>query len=200
MHQFKAHIPHSKIWTVVVGIVIVAILGAHLLGFKYFSSLVSASGYLWPLFAAAVFVVAWHMWKFRSLHVSNSDTDVSNADVIARDGLHWHPEITIYVKGVRQQIPQMGLTNMDMSALHMMHKQMQMKHMHDGPNDQGVIHLKFEGLVLRRDITLGQFFKKWGKDMRSLGSSIRMTVNRVENKEFENYVMHDKDKIEIHYE
>ena len=29
----------------------------------------------------------------------------SNPDIIARNGLHWHPELAIYVKGEKQEIP-----------------------------------------------------------------------------------------------
>jgi len=47
---------------------------------------------------------------------------------------------------------------------------------------------------------LENFFRNWGKDMRSFGANMRMTVNGVENTEFENYMMRDGDKIELRYD
>ena len=70
-------------------------------------------------------------------------------------------------------------------------------HTHD---DLPLIHLEFSGMVRQQDITLGQFFKNWDKDMRSFGTNMNMTVNGEENTEYENYVMHDKDKIELRFD
>jgi hypothetical protein len=36
--------------------------------------------------------------------------------------------------------------------------------------------------------------------MKSFGSNMRMTVNGKDNFDFENYVMQDKDKIELFYD
>lgn len=114
---------------------------------------------------------------------------VPESDIISRNGFHWHPELTIYVKGVRQEIPE----NIGIGAVH------QPIHTHDD-SDQGVVHMEFQGLVRKQDTTLGQFFKNWGKDMRSFGTDMKMTVNGQENTEYENYIMQDKDKIELNYE
>src|SRR3989344_5002745 len=62
------------------------------------------------------------------------------------------------------------------------------------------IHLEFQGLTRKQDIILCQFFKNWGKDMRSFGANIKMVVNGKENTEYENYVMRDKDKIELSFD
>jgi len=70
-------------------------------------------------------------------------------------------------------------------------------HTHDST---GVIHLEMSGLIRKENITLGQFFKVWGKDIRSFGTNMTMTVNGKENTEYENYLMQDKDKIELRYE
>jgi len=72
-------------------------------------------------------------------------------------------------------------------------------HTHDD-SDQGIIHMEFSGRVLKQNTTLGQFFKNWGKDMRSFGQNMKMMVNGQENTEYENYIMHDKDDIELYYE
>lgn len=114
---------------------------------------------------------------------------IPESDIISRTGFHWHPELTIYVKGERQEIP----PNIGIGSVH------QSIHTHDD-SSQGVIHMEFQGLVRKQDTTLGKFFKSWGKDMRSFGTNIKMTINEQENSEYENYVMQDKDKIELRYE
>ena len=70
-------------------------------------------------------------------------------------------------------------------------------HTHD---DLPIIHLEFNGVVRKEDVMLGEFFKNWGKDMRSFGSTIKMTVNGVDNTEYERYIMRDKDVIELQYD
>ena len=72
-------------------------------------------------------------------------------------------------------------------------------HTHDDAT-LGIVHLEFSGLVHKEDVTLGQFFTNWGKDINSFGTNVKMTVNGVENTELGNYVMQDKDKIELRYE
>lgn len=117
---------------------------------------------------------------------------VPESDIVSKNGFHWHPELTIYVKGVKQEIPaSIGLP----AGMDAAHKPI---HTHDD-SDQGIIHMEFQGRVLKQNTTLGQFFKNWGKDMRSFGSNMKMTVNGQENTEYENYIMKDKDKIELRY-
>lgn len=112
---------------------------------------------------------------------------IPESDIVSRNGLHWHPELAIYVKGVKQEIPaNIGLVGVEMPV-----------HTHDST---GVIHLEMSGLVRKEDVMLGQFFKVWGKDIRSFGANMKMTVNGKENTAYENYVMHDKDKIELYFE
>ena len=111
----------------------------------------------------------------------------NDPDVVARNGMHSHSQLTISVKGEPIEIPH----NIGIGAVH------QPMHTHDDlPN----IHLEFQGLVRTRDITLGRFFELWGKDMRSFGENMRMTVNGKENTEYEKYIMRDGDKIELRYD
>jgi len=112
---------------------------------------------------------------------------VQESDIISRNGFHWHPELVIYVNGEKQEIPK----NVGLGAVH---KPM---HTHEDPP---LIHLEFTGLVRKQDITLGQFFKIWGRDMRSFGGDMKMTVNGEENTEYENYAMRDRDKIELRFD
>lgn len=120
--------------------------------------------------------------------------------LISRSGIHWHPTLAIYIHGVKQDIPANIGIGSQYAGTPGYDPQMQMAavHTHD---DMPIIHLEFMGgPVHMHDVTLGQFFKIWGKDMRSLGTNMQMTVNGKENTEYENYIMRDGDTIELHYE
>ncbi len=119
----------------------------------------------------------------------SSQPKTPDSEIVSRSGLHWHPELSIYVKGEKLEIPE----NIGLNAVH------KPIHTHDDI-DQGIVHMEFQGLTRKQDTILGQFFKNWGKDMRSFGANMKMTVNGKENKEYENYLMKDKDKIELRYE
>ncbi len=202
MHNHNNHERKGMMWMIIPCLLLLGILGVHLLGANIFSGLKLASlGHLLPILMGVCIV--GHVLMIHSAQksvghaMSNKTPQGDNEnEIISRNGLHWHPEISIYVKGEKQEIPHTGLTDMDMIAMHNMH----MHHKHDGPNEQGVIHLKFQGLVRKSDITLGQIFKKWGKSILSFGTNLKMTVNGNDNTEYENYVMQDRDKIELRYE
>lgn len=141
-------------------------------------------------------IISWVAWSAFGVAIIGglvwlvaSAPKTPEGEILSRTGFHWHPELTIYVKGEKQEFP----ANIGIGAVH------QPIHTHDDAA-QGIVHLEFQGLVRKQDITLGQFFKGWGKDMRSFGANMKMTVNGVENTEYENYVMQDKDKIELRYE
>ena len=112
---------------------------------------------------------------------------IPEAEIISRNGLHWHSELTIFIKGQKQEIP----ANIGIGVVH------QPVHTHDA---SGVIHLEVEGLVRQADIKLGHFFKIWDKDFTAFGQLTDMTVNGEKNNELENYQMKDGDKIELRYE
>jgi hypothetical protein len=124
----------------------------------------------------------------------------ADTTIISRNGIHWHPVLDIYVKGEKIEIPAnigigpqyaaapaYGNGGMAMTAIHT----------HD---DMPVIHLEFSGVVREDDIRLGNFFRVWGKEMLSFGGNMQMTVNGKESTEYENLLMHDGDKIELHYD
>lgn len=196
MHDFSRR-KHSFIGLTIIATILVVVIAAHIYSFNFLRTTELTSIYLIPLAVMALAVIVFHLHKFKE---SRAIASIPETEIVSRNGLHWHPEITILVKRVKQAIPQTGITNMDMNKLHALHKTMAAKHMHEGPNEQGIIHLKFEGVVQKSDIMLGKVFQKWGKDFRSYGSNIRMTVNGTENTEYGNYVMQDHDKIELHYE
>lgn len=126
-----------------------------------------------------------------------SQKPTPEGDIIAHRGLHWHPELSISIKGTPQEIP----ANLGIGAVH------NPIHTHDST---GVLHLEFEGLrVTKDDVRLGKFFKLWGKQFTSTcildtcngpEGQVKMTVNGKPNTEYDQYIMRDKDKIEILFE
>ncbi|MBI2042036.1 MAG: hypothetical protein HYT20_03395 [Candidatus Nealsonbacteria bacterium] len=131
------------------------------------------------------------VWFF----VSNSSSPQS--DIIAKNGLHWHANLSINILGEAKDAPAgIGLAGLPHNPMHT----------HDRDN---VIHLEFSGLVKKNDLRLGRFFETWGKTFneqcifdKCSGSDgiLKMMVNGGENTEFENYMMRDEDKIEIIFE
>lgn len=129
---------------------------------------------------AVVLLLAGGAWWSRSLQTTDPD-------VITTKGIHWHPELEVYVKGEKIEIPQ----NIGLGAVH------NPVHTHD---DLPLIHFEFPGLVTKDDTRLGNFFRVWGEDFREFGDNVTMTVNGEPNTEFESYPMKDKDKIVLRYE
>lgn len=128
------------------------------------------------------------------VYSSNSSSSITkdpyDSELISKSGIHWHTELSIYVKGEKVEIP----ANIGIGAVH------NPIHTHDEDAQRGIIHLEFPSAVRGRDTKLGGFFRVWNKDIESFGSNMKMTVNGVDNVEFENYHMKDGDKIEISYE
>jgi hypothetical protein len=123
----------------------------------------------------------------------------SDPDIISTRGVHWHPQLTIYVNGEKQDIPANIGIGTQYASMPTFDTSMRMTAIHTHEPD-GTIHLEFPGHVTREDTTLGNFFRIWGKDINSFGVNMKMTVNGEENIEYEDYVMQDKDKIELRYE
>lgn len=121
---------------------------------------------------------------------------IPEIDIVSKNGLHWHPGLTITFNGQKQEIP----ADIGIGAVH------QTIHTHD---NSGTLHLEIPGLVKKEDVSLGRFFKIWGKQFsqncifdlcNGPKGKVIMLVNGKENTEFGNYLMQDKDKIEIKYE
>lgn len=135
-----------------------------------------------------------------SIFFLSKDEDVNAPEdqIVTRSGLHWHPKLSIYIKGKKQEIP----ANVGIGAIH------QPIHTHED-NKEGIIHMEMEGTVTKEQTKLGNFFRIWGKQFNSncifdkcngKEGKVRITVNGEENKDFENYKMQDGDNIEIRYE
>ncbi len=118
------------------------------------------------------------------------------SEIISNQGIHWHTELSITILGQQQDIPAnigIGITEQPI-------------HTHGEDN---IIHLEFTGLVTKDDIQLGRFFEIWGRNFsqdciftkcNGPEGKVKMFVNFEPNFEFENYIIRDKDKIEIFFE
>jgi len=123
---------------------------------------------------------------------SGPNTPTEEGDVVARNGLHWHPTLTIYVDDIKEEIPpNVGL----MGGHYPMHT-----HVEDAGD--GVLHFEFSGVVRTNDIRLKNFFNVWGgKDVQTaFGTLSRMTVNGNENTEYGEYIVGEHDAIELFYD
>lgn len=131
-------------------------------------------------------VITGLVW-LKSKEPSEAEIVAEKGQVISEQGLHWHPELKIFVKGQEIKIPE----NVGLGTVH------SSIHTHE---DLPIIHLEFSGLVREADIELGKFFEVWGKEFMELGATVAMTVNGNPNNELEKYRMKDGDKIELYYE
>lgn len=144
------------------------------------------------LWGVPILLIAAGIWAIaRSPETSDEDNPL-----ISRRGIHWHPNLEIWIKGERITIP----ANIGLGAVH------SDTHTHK-ENDQ--IHLEMSRPVRENDTRLGVFFDVWGKEFNSQcildacnseEGIVKMFVNGEENFEFENYHMKDSDKIEIRYD
>lgn len=134
---------------------------------------------------------------------------VPGGDIVSRGGVHWHPELTIYIKAQKQTIPTNIGIGMQYAGYPRFDPMMGMTDMHTH-DDSGTLHWEvMKGPVTKDDVRIGSFFRVWGKTFskdcifeqcNGSGGTVKMFVNGKENAEFENYLVNDKDKIEIRYE
>ena len=112
------------------------------------------------------------------------------SEIIARNGIHWHPKLHLYLHGepiiLEDNIGRKGVE--------------QPIHTHAEDYQDGVIHLEFPGVVAKNQTRLANFFKIWGKDFNWGTEQMIMTVNGQTNTDLANYPMKDGDLIEIRYE
>lgn len=131
--------------------------------------------------------------------LSAGQKEINTVDVISKNGLHWHPRLSIFAKG-EQKLLDDGI---GLGAVH------QPMHTHTEDFKEGVMHMEMSGIVSKDDTKLAKFFQVWGKKFNSQcildqcateSGKLKMTVNGQESAEYENYLMKDGDKIEIRYE
>lgn len=153
--------------------------------------------YGWWAVGALVVVggIGWFGWK-----VATSPT-VPEADIVSKQGIHWHVKLDIRVKGELVPIPAgIGLGG-GAPGLHP-HR------MHTHEPDH-VIHVEKTGLVVQDDLRLKNFFDVWGeqftsqcilKNCNGAEGTVKFMVNGQPNSEFENYRLQDGDVVEIGFE
>lgn len=131
--------------------------------------------------------------------LSKGEKAVPEGEVVTPNGLHWHPKVTVYIKGEKQEFT-------DSIGLGTVHQPM---HTHAEDYKEGIVHMEMQGVVTEDETRVGNFFQIWGKQFNSdclfekcNGSegTVKMMVNGVENKDFENYAIRDGDNIEVRYE
>lgn len=117
--------------------------------------------------------------------------------------VHWHAELRVFICGEKISVPKelpQGEHHLGLPLLH--------------THADGLIHI--EGQIWKKeDITLGAYmnainvpfsndtimeYKNDGMCNDGKSNKIKMLVNGEENLEYRNYVVKDKDKIEIRYE
>lgn len=122
---------------------------------------------------------------------SEPGDSIDDTDIVARKGIHWHPELSIYVNGEKQNIPaNVGLIDGHYPI-----------HTHVEDAMQGVLHFEFGGVVRTDDLRLKNFFKIWeDKNIETaFGTLERMSVNGEDSVEFGEYVVQSEDKIVLFY-
>ena len=151
----------------------------------------------------AVAVVVFGLFFFLAKNSSKGQS----VNGVPQQPIHWHPKLKIIIKGEEQFIPpNIGInigSNMDNQISGM---RMSPTHTHES---DGTIHLENNRPWQKPEtLTLGYFFKVWGKNFNSScifeycngeNGNLKMTVNGKENFEFDEYMMHDKDEIIIEY-
>ena len=136
------------------------------------------------------------VWFFATQSKPGEVADITKQCVQhGRLGMHIHPVLRIVINSKDEVIP--ANTGIPSPSC------MRPVHTHD---TTGTLHIESKEI---RDFRLKEFFAVWGKPFNreqildykiDEKHRIRMTVNGIENNEFEKYHMKDKDKNEIRYE
>lgn len=118
-------------------------------------------------------------------------------EVVSQEGVHYHPELTIVIKGQKQEIPaDIGIgSQYKNNRFYDPMMNMTDIHTHDS---SGTLHWEvMEGPTKKGHLRLGNFFEIWEKPFNA---NVKMLVNGEINQEFDNYLVKDEDRIEIIYE
>lgn len=140
---------------------------------------------------------------------TQEESQEQTGDVISSAGIHWHPTVSIIIKGEKQTIPTNIGIGMQYAGYKYYDSMMMMTNVHTH-DTSGQLHWEvMEGPVTKDEVALGAFFGIWSKTFNKdcmfnfcngSGGTVTMSVNGKENTEFENYQVKDGDKIEIRYE
>lgn len=142
-------------------------------------------------------------------NITSTQRAAASSDIVSKAGIHWHPQLTIYINGQKQEVP----ANIGIGKQYRNSKwydpMMDMTDFHTHDNS-GTLHWEvMDGPVTKDHVTLKAFFEVWGKTFTANqifdakngpDGTVKMTVNGQPNTEFEDYQVKDKDKIEVRYE
>lgn len=158
---------------------------------------------------AVIAIIASWLYNKPAGDADNTKRKAQTAEIVSESGIHWHPNLAIYIKGQRQVIPANIGIGRQYASSKWYDPMMSMTDFHTHDNS-GTLHWEvMEGPVTRDHVTLKAFFGVWGKTFNSgqildvkngTDGTVKMTVNGQPNSQFENYQVRDKDQIEIRYE
>lgn len=123
---------------------------------------------------------------------------IVEGDIVSRTSVHWHPTFEIRINGQRQKIS----ANIGLSGI----SHVGNTHTHD---TSGTIHYEISAPVLKDALSVGAFFRNWGREFNSEcifescngeEGTLKMLVNGEENTQFDLYVIQDGDRVEIIFE
>lgn len=135
---------------------------------------------------------------------------------LSKTPIHWHAYLKIFVNGQEKYIPDnigVSIGNLLDTSIGM-DAGMSPLHTHEGGDEYSIKgrRLHMENLDPGRKpetLTLGYFFKVWGKTFNSTcildvcntgNKTVKMTVNGNPNTDYNNYFLRDDDQIIIRYE
>lgn len=163
------------------------------------------------MFTAIAVIVAGMIAIFALGNKPESKT-VAKGDVVSEKGIHWHPILDIYIKGQKQEIPHNIGIGSQYANSKWYDSMMSMTDVHTHEDNDGKLHWEVMdnmAPVTKDHVYLGVFFEIWGITFNSHqifdrtngpDGTVKFIVNGNPNSEFENYIVHDGDKIEIRYE
>lgn len=122
----------------------------------------------------------------RDLINSWNDADIGCLNGHQDVAIHYHPNLTVTIDGEDQRIPaDTGIVSSCMAEVHT----------HDS---SGRLHV--ESSNPGKDITLGQFFEVWSKDLNKEGYNLTATLNGEEIENPGDLVLQDGDNISLNYQ
>lgn len=162
----------------------------------------------WTIFIVVIGLIIWGVIALiPENNVKELNVDISGKSIdIPSGAVHWHPRLTIKIDGEITPIPSnIGISVGKIVDTQLSGMRMSATHTHE---TDGTIHLENNNPSKKPEsLTLGYFFYVWDKSFSSTcifeyctdKGELKMYVNEVENNEFENYIMNDKDEILIEY-
>ena len=159
-----------------------------------------------------IFIIALVIWGIAALipkeHVKELKVNIDKNNLnIPLEAVHWHPRLMIKIDGKIIPIPHgIGHTTGKIVDTHLSGMGMSPTHTHE--EKDGTIHLENNNPGSKPEtVTLGYFFYVWDKPFNSTcifeyctdKGGLKMFVNNLQNYEFQNYIMRDKDNILIEY-